>query len=313
MTEDASLIVLSTKYNQSISIYERNNASISLIQQMSVSDYYNFCELSGNGLWLFCFESIIYYTGSVTIYQRSTSSGQFTLFQTISDPRQQSYDNFGSSITFSQDNSMVCIGASGEQTNGAIFIYFFNSQQNQWVQHQKITPPKSYTGTSLPFFGGSVSLGGSDGSLIVAGVLEGLGSVLIYEKQASTQQWVYTGAINYPDGSSYDNDPEFGTVVCASLDKSIIVISAPNAILHHDYWNGLIFVYQQQSPNNPTYTLIETISHPNVQSDYTGTYFGFVLQCPNNLDKFIAETGNYFPLGGPISADRVAATLYVDE
>jgi hypothetical protein len=137
------------------------------------------------------------------------------------------YEYFGHSVALSSDGNTALVGADGDLTTGgedAGSASVFVRSGSTWNRQAQLT---AIDGTTLDWFGRSVSLS-SDGSAALVGALEG-GSPLgghegaAYVFVRSGSNWIQQAKLMASDGVSGD---EFGCSVFLSADGNIAVVGA---------------------------------------------------------------------------------------
>ena len=185
-------------------------------------------------------------SGQVRIYDLSgntwTQVGVDILGQT-------SYDQSGTSVSFSSNGSRVAIGAPGYDNNkGCVRVYDLIG--STWTQvGGNITNGPAPAGGYLS--GASVSLS-SSGSRVAIGEPYGAsyGQVRVYEYNSGTNTWTKVGAEIMSMGYSLNYGGNNATV-CLSSNGNIVAVGA----FKNNFTNGNVRVYEYNSDTN-TWTKI---------------------------------------------------------
>ena len=147
------------------------------------------------------------------------------------------YDEFGSSVSASQDGGTIAVGARGDSPGS---VYVFTMPSGGWVATSttiKLTGPSDVDARAQ--IGGSVSVSG-DGGTIVAGSPEAPGAAYVFT--IPSEGWVTTSdstRINAPDGDARD---QFGWSVSTNSDGSTIAVGAPGSDLDAEN-AGVVYVF----------------------------------------------------------------------
>ncbi len=178
-----------------------------------------------NGIW----------AGAVYVFKYDSLSGQWNQHQKIVPGDIQAGDQFGSSISISDD--YVLIGARGADANvGAAYIY--RDAGPEWVQDARLTPV-NYVG-SEPYFGVSVGL---DGNYAVMGAYTDdsggnrSGAAFVFYNDGnswSQQAKLLSGDINPGD--------YFG--ISVSISGEYAIVGAVSAI-HQTYRSGAAYIFKR--------------------------------------------------------------------
>lgn len=171
-----------------------------------------------------------YDSGSGSAYVFSESNGQWTQQQKITpggSDNDDSRDNFGGSVSLSNDGTTAIIGAyndgdvNGTESGSA---YVFVQNNGEWTQQQKIS---ANDGDSGDIFGIDVALS-ADGTSAVIGAArdedpngEAAGSAYAFASQNG--QWTQQQKLTTSDGDDWDR---FGTRLSLSSDGTTALIDA---------------------------------------------------------------------------------------
>ena len=147
-------------------------------------------------------------------------------------------DEFGASVSASQDGSTVAVGARGDSPGS---VYVFTMPSGGWVATSttiKLTGPSEVDARAQ--LGESVSISG-DGGTIVAGSPEAPGAVYVFTMPSGGWAATSTSArLTAPDGDARD---QFGWSVSTNSDGSTIAVGAPAG----DPLNGAAYVFTMPS------------------------------------------------------------------
>ena len=147
-------------------------------------------------------------------------------------------DEFGASVSASQDGSTVAVGARGDSPGS---VYVFTRPSGGWVATSttiKLTGPSELDARAQ--LGESVSVSG-DGGTIVAGSPEAPGAAYVFTLPSGG--WMATSTstrLNAPGGDARD---QFGWSVSTNSDGSTIAVGAPAG----DSLNGAAYVFTRPS------------------------------------------------------------------
>ena len=165
--------------------------------------------------------------GSAYIFTRSGTS--WSQQAKIQHSGASQYDNFGNSVSITNDGNMAIIGARGytDQVNsispGCAFI--FTRSGTSWSQQAQLLPSNP---TSDDEFGWSVSISKSDGNTAIVGSPKedtgesNAGSAYIYTRSGTS--WSQQAQIQASDRQSNDN---FGNATSISDDGNTAIIGSP--------------------------------------------------------------------------------------
>lgn len=218
-------------------------------------------------------------SGAVYIYNRSGNT--FTKTQKLKSSSPIAGEEFGRSISISQDlnANYIAIAASASPNTGTVFI--FNKSGNNYIQQQQIT------GNANVGFGRSVSINNNGNILLVGSYVGGNVSnakVDVYTRSVNT--WSYTETLFPPQTGGQGGI----SAIAQSGDSNILFVgdggypySGGNA------GPGTVFTY----PYNPPYYLNQTLQANNGANDL---YFGGRLACSNS-GNVVAISGNGYPSG----------------
>ncbi len=138
---------------------------------------------------------------------------------------------FGKIVTISSDGATIAIGANkGSSTDndseGAIFIFSYRSEKNQWDNQQLIKAPIPEKNS---FFGASMALSGN-GNILAAGARqensskgEHTGTVYLFTRN-SLGQWTIQRNLQASNAGPHD---EFGSSLAFNEDGSLLAVGAP--------------------------------------------------------------------------------------
>ena len=261
--------------------------------------------------------------GAAYIYQQD-NNGNWIFQQKIISSDRTAGDNFGTSVGVYEN--YIVIGApndTGTLNNfvtlpfsGSAYIFEYNLSSNQWIEIQKI---EAYDHDTLSYFGHSVAI---DNDYITIGShfkddidnlganIERSGTVYIYHKSSSQNNWNFEQKITASDKQAYD---EFGYSV--SIDSNIIVVGAH----HHDYDNfynntdyhfnaGAVYIFEKQTNGN-WLQINKLISFDRDSADY----FGHSVSVYNNNIIVGAHMEDHNTFGISSSTVTSAGSCYIFE
>ena len=144
------------------------------------------------------------------------------------------FDNFGSSVAISMDGRTMAVGAIGEQSSGAVYV--FTRTPSSWIQEAYVKAPNAGNGDS---FGFCVALSADGSTLAVGAAAEassatgingdqtdnsagGAGAVYVFTRSGTP--WILQA---YVKASNTDVSDGFGSSVALSADGSILAVGAP--------------------------------------------------------------------------------------
>lgn len=170
--------------------------------------------------------------GAVYIFQRSISSWAQQEYIKSSDALGS--DNFGISVSLSDDGNTLAVGASGDN-GSAGSVYIFNRTGVNWAEEDRLFALNSGGGD---LFGGAVSLS-ANGNIVAIGAnsedssstginsasnefASNAGAAYIFTRNPNWSQDVYIKA------SNTDGNDLFGSAVSLSGDGLSLVVGAPN-------------------------------------------------------------------------------------
>ena len=195
-------------------------------------------------------------------------------------------DRSGSSVSLSDDGSIVAIGAYKNDSNGSDsgHVRIFKNTNNQWIQLGDQIAGVS----SNEKAGYSISLS-ADGYVVAIGA-EGTGKTTIY--QYKSNNWIQIGlpiAAKPSKEGTYNLDQ--GSVSLSS-NGSVVVVGNPSALGNGE--SGNVQVYENK---NDTWILKASIDGAGVPSRISPSYYG-------NIDDFghavsLSSDGSIVAIGAP--------------
>lgn len=183
--------------------------------------------------------------GKGVVYVYSKQGETFVYNQKIVSDDAEGGDRFGSSISSSEDESILVVGASGEDpsdvsNSGAAYV--FEYQNGTYVQTQKLQPSNPELSKG---FGRQVTIS-SDGNLITVSSSRGDGErtfrVYVFEKQGTN--FVQTQEI-VP--SELEEMSQFGSGLQISHDSSFLVIPSRAQDIGTAQNAGKVYIYEKQN------------------------------------------------------------------
>jgi hypothetical protein len=211
-------------------IFTRTNSSWTEQQKIQASDKQQYDEFGrsvsisgdGNTAIVGAYREDVN-TGAAYIFTRTNSS--WTEQQKIQASDKQQYDEFGFSVSISEDGDTVIVGAYRESTGGnyAGAAYIFTRTNSSWTEQQKIQASDKQGGDG---FGRSVAISG-DGNTVIAGAwledtgADDAGAAYIFTRTNSS--WTEQQKIQASDKQQYDY---FGRTVAISEDGDTAIVGA---------------------------------------------------------------------------------------
>ena len=184
-------------------------------------------------------------SGAGSVYVFQNTNGTWTEVQKLTASDKEAVDEFGSSVSISEDGSTLAVGASEEGPNGISYagsVYVFQNTNGTWTEIQKLTASDKETSDK---FGYSVSIS-EDGSTLAVGAfkedpngISNAGSVYVFQNTNGT--WTEIQKLTASDKEANDR---FGSLVSISEDGSTLAVGA-----HYEDPNGIsdagsVYVFQ---------------------------------------------------------------------
>jgi len=215
-------------------------------------------------------------------------------------------DEFGTSVSASQDGGTMAIGASGDSPGS---VYVFTVPSGGWVATSttiKLTGPSHVDARAQ--LGGSVSISG-DGSTIVAGSPEAPGAAYVFTMPSSG--WMATSTsdrLTAPDGDALDR---FGWSVSTNSDGSSIAVGAPDTDSGGPFDrmdDGAVYMFTK-----PTDGWAATSTAAKLQrfSPASGQNFGYSASLSSDGGTVVATAPNHFS-GGSVNQLKLPTGGWVD-
>ena len=156
----------------------------------------------------------------------------------------QQQDHFGSSVSLSDDATLLAVGASGSDTNsGAVYLYTIDkSQWGKTITQQHKIAPSALKGND--FFGSGVSLS-ADGSKLAVGAYgdddggSNKGAVYLFTSGDAWATITQTQKIAHNASLKLNDDDAFGRSVSLSNDGSKLAVGADGDTLSR----GAVYVF----------------------------------------------------------------------
>ena len=239
--------------------------------------------------------------GAAYIFVRSGST--WTQQQKIQASDAEASDYFGQSVSMSSDGTSVIVGAYGESSAGAAYV--FTRSGSTWTQQAKITASDAQVND---YFGYSVSIN-SDATYAIVGAygedggagdpLGNAGAAYIFTRSGST--WTQQAKITASDAQAVDS---FGWSVSMSSDGTSVIVGA----YHEDAGAsdaGAVYVF---SRSGSTWTQQAKIIASDIQAD---DRFGWSVSMSSNGTYVIV--GAYLEDGGAGNPASNAGAAYIYE
>jgi hypothetical protein len=231
------------------------------------------------------------YTGIVEIY--SYIEGEWinsdTITPTFNNNELIGYPSFGTSISISQNNSNIFIGAPGATNNdGRVDIFRYNSNINSWSNISSILCPQDISGYNVKF-GTSIVVSPNNVNLFIGTPCPtNNGLVEVYNNISGI--WTKVSRILCPP-TLIGKNAYFGLSLTISADGLRLFIGAPNATIV----NGIVYIYNYYINTN-LWVQSSSISCPSIiarESTLFGTFFGSSILIENDNTLLIsAPYGN---------------------
>ena len=206
------------------------------------------------------------YRGAVHLFQKNGTAWTYlrkvahgTAGLSLSDN-----DRFGSSVAFSDDGTLLAVGAFWDGTGGAGrgAVHLFEKNGTTWVRIRTIA--HGTAGLSLnnnDHFGSSVTFSDDDTLLAVGAYKDDTsgynrGAVHFFEKTRII--WRYTETIAHGTGGlSLSNDDQFGNSVALSDDGTLLAVGAYRSDTSEKD-QGAVYLFQK---NGSVWTQVKKIAH----------------------------------------------------
>ena len=195
------------------------------------------------------------------------------------------FNDYYGSISLSQDGNVLSVGAArwdrtGGTDAGGVYIYDWNSSNEEWDKRGDVLSPTSHAGAG-DRFGQSTALS-SDGTYLAVGALLYSGSVntqgaaYVYKWNSSTSSWDShgsrilasdAGVSDYLSNVSISSD---GTILAVSArywDASSNILTDEGAVYIYD-WNSTTEDWDQRTYESGSYDIL------TADDDAAGDHFG---------------------------------------
>eukprot|EP00968_Pinguiococcus_pyrenoidosus_P020690 scaffold2507_cov277-Pinguiococcus_pyrenoidosus.AAC.1 len=145
-------------------------------------------------------------SGSVYVFERNSTADEWAEVQKLTARDGSTDDYFGFSASMS--GTFLAVGAyldDDKGTNsGSVYVFERNSTADEWIEFQKLT---ASDGSTDDFFGFSASMSGT--FLAVGAYLDddkgtNSGSVYVFERNSTADEWVQFQKLTASDGSTDD-------------------------------------------------------------------------------------------------------------
>ncbi|KAJ5072874.1 hypothetical protein M0811_09320 [Anaeramoeba ignava] len=236
------------------------------------------------------------FQGKVYIYKFNGTN--WNLFQILIANDGNQNDNFGSSISITQNGTYIFIGSPyakiGENANqGKVYVYEFNGKigifyifENNGTNWNLFQILIANDGNQNDNFGSSISIT-QNGTYIFIGspyakIGENANQGKVYVYEFNGKNWDVFQMINGSDGK--DND-QFGISLSTSENQGYVVIGAPYASVGENPYQGKAYIFE----NNGTNWIESQILFAS--DGTTNGYFGY--------DVSISQNTGYLLIGSP--------------
>ena len=215
-------------------------------------------------------------------------------------------DEFGTSVSASQDGGTIAIGASGDSPGS---VYVFTVPSGGWVATSttiKLTGPSHVDARAQ--LGGSVSISG-DGSTIVAGSPEAPGAAYVFAMPASGWMATSTSArLTAPGGDARDR---FGWSVSTNSDGSSIAVGAPDTDSGGRFDrmdDGAVYMFTKPTDG---WAATSTAAKLERFSPASGQNFGYSASLSSDGGTVVVTAPNHFS-GGSVNQLKLPTGGWVD-
>ncbi len=177
--------------------------------------------------------------GAVYIFERNGSA--WTYVTDLRASNRQVGDEFGSSVSLSDDGNTLAVGAhfedDGDTDSGAVYIFTrtAGSTTSTWVQQAFLKPTHAFNVNAN--FGAAVALSG-DGNTLAVGApfwLNKIGRVDTFRRSGTS----WSSFLSFPSRVDSAVDDHFGSSVSLDANGDILAVGAPNK----DAAAGVAYVY----------------------------------------------------------------------
>ena len=177
--------------------------------------------------------------GAVYIFERNGSA--WTYVTDLRASNRQVGDEFGSSVSLSDDGNTLAVGApfedDGNTDSGAAYIFTrtAGSTTSTWVQQAFLKPSSTFNANAN--FGAAVALSG-DGNTLAVGApfwLSKIGKVDTFRRSGTS----WSSFLNFPSRVNSASGDHFGSSVSLDANGDILAVGAPNK----DTAAGVAYVY----------------------------------------------------------------------
>ncbi|KAJ5073444.1 hypothetical protein M0811_08561 [Anaeramoeba ignava] len=198
-----------------------------------------------------------YNQGKVYIFQKNENENEWNQIQILTANDGKQNDFFGESISISNDENILLIGAPGAKfgdnyKQGKVYIFQKNKNQNEnkWNQIQMLT---ANDGKENDHFGLSISISKDDNILLIGAPYakvennEEQGKVYIFQKNQNENKWNKIQILTANYGKENDH---FGFSILISKDENILLIGAPFFNFDSDIEQGKVYIFQKNQNEN---------------------------------------------------------------
>eukprot|EP00968_Pinguiococcus_pyrenoidosus_P021114 scaffold2676_cov145-Pinguiococcus_pyrenoidosus.AAC.1 len=205
-------------------------------------------------------------SGSVYVFERDSTADEWAETQKLTASDGRASDVFGFSVSTS--GAFLAVGAPGDDdtgsTSGSVYVFERSPTADKWMQVQKLT---ASDGSTDDYFGRAVSVSGT--FLAVGSYLEDAkgtdsGSVYVFERNSTADEWAEVQKLTASDGSSYDF---FGRAV--SMSGTFLAVGA-----HLDdakgTSSGSVYVFERNSTADEWAEVQKLTASDGRASDYFG-------------------------------------------
>jgi hypothetical protein len=223
------------------------------------------------------------YGGVAYVFTRSGTT--WTQQAKLAPSDRAASDNFGISVSISEDGNTVLIGATGEDTspnssNGAVYV--FTRSGTTWTQQAKLLASDA---ASSDTFGFSSSISADGNTALIGAHLEDTspntnnGAAYVFTRSGTT--WTQQAKLLASDAASNDN---FGLSVDISSNGNTALIGAPYESTSPNSSNGAVYLFTR---SGTTWTQRQKIVSEDATSNYL---FGGVVSISGDGSTFVASS-----------------------
>ncbi|KAJ5075147.1 hypothetical protein M0811_07498 [Anaeramoeba ignava] len=221
--------------------------------------------------------------GKVYIFQKNQNENKWNKIQILTANDGKEYNLFGWSISISNDDNILLIGApyakvGDNEEQGKVYIFQKNENENEWNQIQILT---ANNGKQNDHFGVSISISNDDNILLIGapyakvGDNKEQGKVYIFQKNENENEWNQIQMLTANNGKENDR---LGFSISISNDENILLIGAPYAKVGDNEEQGKVYIFQKNQNENK-WNQIQMLTANDGEENYS---FGFTVLISDN-------------------------------